>query len=100
MQGYLGQPPGGFPEPLRSRILKDAQPIEGRPGASMKPLNLLALESRLRVRRVLTLMPLAQPSFHIISFHIKSLCCLLCMHGFTRAICAGGLPGTIAGASL
>lgn len=96
MQGYLGQPPGGFPEPLRSRILKDAQPIEGRPGASMKPLNLLALESRLRVRPVLTLMPLAQPSFHI----IKSLSCLLCMRGFTREICAGGLPGTIAGASL
>lgn len=50
MQGYLGQPPGGFPEPLRSRILKDAKPIEGRPGASMKPLNLVALEARLRVR--------------------------------------------------
>ena len=50
VQGYLGHPPGGFPEPLRSRILKDAQPIEGRPGASMRPLNLWALESRLRVR--------------------------------------------------
>ena len=50
MQGYLGQPPGGFPEPLRSRIMKDAQPIEGRPGASLPPLNMVSLKADLRVR--------------------------------------------------
>lgn len=48
MQGYLGHPPGGFPEPLRSRILKGATPIEGRPGASMAPLNMAELKQRLQ----------------------------------------------------
>jgi pyruvate carboxylase len=33
MQGLIGQPPGGFPEPLRSRILKDKKVYTGRPGA-------------------------------------------------------------------
>jgi pyruvate carboxylase len=37
MRGSLGQPPGGFPEPLRTKILKGAATIEGRPGASMPP---------------------------------------------------------------
>ncbi|HEY5453508.1 MAG TPA: pyruvate carboxylase [Polyangia bacterium] len=37
MRGSLGQPPGGFPEPLRGKILKGASIIEGRPGASMPP---------------------------------------------------------------
>jgi pyruvate carboxylase len=37
MRGSLGQPPGGFPEPLRTKILKGASIIEGRPGASMPP---------------------------------------------------------------
>jgi pyruvate carboxylase len=35
MSGALGQPPGGFPEPLRTHVLKGAKTIEGRPGASM-----------------------------------------------------------------
>jgi pyruvate carboxylase len=39
MRGFLGQPPGGFPEPLRSKILKGASVIEGRPGASMPPFD-------------------------------------------------------------
>jgi pyruvate carboxylase len=41
-QGYLGQPPYGFLEPLRTRIL-DARRlprITGRPGASMPPLDM------------------------------------------------------------
>jgi pyruvate carboxylase len=37
MRGSLGKPPGGFPEPLRTNVLKGAQRIEGRPGASMPP---------------------------------------------------------------
>jgi pyruvate carboxylase len=37
MSGALGQPPGGFPEPLRAHVLKGARTIEGRPGASMPP---------------------------------------------------------------
>jgi len=35
-QGYLGVPPGGFPEPLRTKVLKGrGGAIEGRPGASL-----------------------------------------------------------------
>lgn len=36
-QGYLGQPVGGFPEPLRSKIIRDKPRIDGRPGKSMLP---------------------------------------------------------------
>ena len=39
MRGSLGQPPGGFPEPLRTHVLKGAKSIEGRPGASMPPFD-------------------------------------------------------------
>lgn len=39
LQGAIGIPHGGFPEPLRSRILKDSERIEGRPGASLPPLD-------------------------------------------------------------
>jgi pyruvate carboxylase len=39
MRGFLGQPPGGFPEPLRTKILKGAPVVDGRPGASMPPFN-------------------------------------------------------------
>ena len=49
-QGYLGQPPYGFPEPLRSRILdaKRLPRITGRPGATLKPLDLEQLGNELR----------------------------------------------------
>jgi pyruvate carboxylase len=36
-QGYLGQPVGGFPEPLRSKIIRDKQRIDDRPGKNMEP---------------------------------------------------------------
>lgn len=44
LQGMLGQPAGGFPEPLRSRVIKDLPRVEGRPGAGMPPMNLVTLE--------------------------------------------------------
>jgi pyruvate carboxylase len=47
-QGYLGEPYGGFPEPLRTKVVRDRPIVEGRPGASMPPLDLHALESELR----------------------------------------------------
>lgn len=46
-QGYLGQPYGGFPEPLRSDIIKGAKRIDGRPGADMPPLDLKKLKQDL-----------------------------------------------------
>jgi len=47
-QGYLGIPYGGFVEPLREKILRGAERIEGRPGASLPPLDLDALQEQLR----------------------------------------------------
>ncbi|CAK1542975.1 unnamed protein product [Leptosia nina] len=38
-QGAIGIPYGGFPEPLRSKILKDMPRIEGRPGQELPPLD-------------------------------------------------------------
>ncbi|KAI8088720.1 pyruvate carboxylase [Halteromyces radiatus] len=46
-QGYLGQPHGGFPEPLRSNIIRDLPRIDGRPGASLPPLDLAKLKEEL-----------------------------------------------------
>jgi pyruvate carboxylase len=46
-QGQLGQPPGGFPEKLRAALLKGLPAIDGRPGASMKPLDLDARAKKL-----------------------------------------------------
>ena len=39
LQGHIGQPVGGFPEPFRSQVLKDLPRIEGRPGESLAPFN-------------------------------------------------------------
>ncbi|THH32391.1 hypothetical protein EUX98_g1810 [Antrodiella citrinella] len=47
-QGYLGQPVGGFPEPLRTKIIRNKQRIDGRPGASMEPLNFKKIKADLR----------------------------------------------------
>ena len=35
LQGMIGQPTGGFPEPQRSQVIRDLPRIEGRPVASM-----------------------------------------------------------------
>jgi pyruvate carboxylase len=39
LKGDIGIPPGGFPEPLRSKVLKSRglTPVEGRPGQFLKP---------------------------------------------------------------
>jgi pyruvate carboxylase len=47
-QGYLGQPVGGFPEPLRSNIIRNKPRIDGRPGANMKPLDFKKIKAELR----------------------------------------------------
>ena len=41
-RGELGRMPGGFPEPLASKILKGESPIEGRPGAVLPPADFAA----------------------------------------------------------
>jgi pyruvate carboxylase len=39
LKGDIGIPPGGFPEPLRTKVLegRGLKGVEGRPGASLKP---------------------------------------------------------------
>jgi len=49
-QGYLGQPPGGFPEPLRSHVLRGRSVIAERPGASLPPFRFDALRQQLEHR--------------------------------------------------
>lgn len=54
-QGYLGIPPFGFPEPLRSRVLKGQiiegtnglTCFEGRPGADLAPFDFVAERQKL-----------------------------------------------------
>nr|CAI5865068.1 unnamed protein product [Callosobruchus analis] len=47
LQGYIGQPYGGFPEPLRSKVLRDMPRIEGRPGETLAPLDFKKLKEDL-----------------------------------------------------
>src|SRR6185503_7555489 len=37
LSGMMGQPPGGWPLGLQKRILRDRQPMTGRPGESLPP---------------------------------------------------------------
>jgi len=50
LRGEIGIPPGGFPEPLRSKVLKarGLEPVEGRPGAFLKDYDFEAAESKLK----------------------------------------------------
>jgi pyruvate/oxaloacetate carboxyltransferase/allophanate hydrolase subunit 1/biotin carboxyl carrier protein len=47
LQGYLGQPHGGFPEPFRSDVLKELPRFEGRPGADMAPFDFVKCQKDL-----------------------------------------------------
>lgn len=51
-QGFLGQPVGGFPEPLRSKVLKTGTaaafpPVDGRPGADLAPYDFVKEKKKL-----------------------------------------------------
>ncbi|XP_054262106.1 pyruvate carboxylase, mitochondrial isoform X1 [Macrosteles quadrilineatus] len=50
LQGAIGEPYGGFPEPLRSKVLKDMPRVTGRPGASLPPLDFNKLKTDLQER--------------------------------------------------
>jgi len=47
LQGHLGHPIGGFPEPFCSDVLGDLARIEGRPGSSMEPFDYDGLRTQL-----------------------------------------------------
>ncbi|MDA7429434.1 pyruvate carboxylase [Primorskyibacter aestuariivivens] len=40
MRGNLGQPPGGFPDTIVKKVLKDEKPNTERPGKHLKPVDL------------------------------------------------------------
>lgn len=63
-QGYLGQPYGGFPEPLRSNIIRDKARIDKRPGLDMKPLDFKKIKGELREKF----------GSHITDFDVASYC--------------------------
>jgi pyruvate carboxylase len=46
-EGRLGEPPGGFPEALQKRVLRGRQPLTGRPGASLPPVDFTAARGTL-----------------------------------------------------
>ena len=47
MRGNLGQPPGGFPEGIIKKVLKDETPNTERPGAHLEPVDLEATRKSL-----------------------------------------------------
>jgi pyruvate carboxylase len=47
MRGNLGQPPGGWPQAIQSKILKGEQPFTDRPGAHLEPVDLEAVRTKL-----------------------------------------------------
>eukprot|EP00096_Caligus_rogercresseyi_P000664 TRINITY_DN1113_c0_g1_i3.p1 TRINITY_DN1113_c0_g1~~TRINITY_DN1113_c0_g1_i3.p1 ORF type:complete len:1086 (-),score=226.61 TRINITY_DN1113_c0_g1_i3:477-3734(-) len=48
LQGQIGQPHGGFPEPFRSNVLKGAPVVEGRPGIELAPVDFNSLQEKLK----------------------------------------------------
>ena len=47
MRGNLGQPPGGFPDKILKKVLKDEKPNRERPGKHLKPVDLEASRASL-----------------------------------------------------
>ncbi|KAI5305839.1 hypothetical protein KEM56_003164 [Ascosphaera pollenicola] len=47
-EGLMGQPYGGFPEPLRSRALRDRRKLDKRPGLFLEPLDLAKIKAELK----------------------------------------------------
>ena len=48
MRGNLGQPPGGFPEAIISKVLKGESPNTERPGKHLEPIDLEATRADLK----------------------------------------------------
>ena len=49
-EGKLGQPPGGFPKALQARVLRGKKPLEGRPGATMPPVDFAATAAEIETQ--------------------------------------------------
>ncbi|OJJ44659.1 hypothetical protein ASPZODRAFT_708694 [Penicilliopsis zonata CBS 506.65] len=48
LEGLMGQPYGGFPEPLRSRALRNRRKLDQRPGLFLEPLDLASIKNSIR----------------------------------------------------
>ena len=46
-EGLMGQPYGGFPEPLRSKALRGRRKLDQRPGLSLEPMDLAGIKKEL-----------------------------------------------------
>ena len=46
MHGDLGQPPGGWPEAIQKKVLRDREPITVRPGALMEDADIEAIRKK------------------------------------------------------
>ncbi|WKY11881.1 hypothetical protein Q1695_003447 [Nippostrongylus brasiliensis] len=55
MQGNVGQPPYGFPEPLRTKVLRGKPKVKGRAGENMPPMDLDKLKADLEEKHGRTL---------------------------------------------
>jgi len=47
-EGLMGQPYGGFPEPLRSKALRDRRKLDRRPGLFLEPMDLDKIKKDLK----------------------------------------------------
>ncbi|MFD1483094.1 pyruvate carboxylase [Paracoccus nototheniae] len=47
MRGNLGQPPGGWPQAIQTKVLKGETPITDRPGAHLDPVDLEEVRAKL-----------------------------------------------------
>ncbi|TGZ78382.1 putative pyruvate carboxylase [Ascodesmis nigricans] len=51
LEGLMGQPYGGFPEPLRTRALRDQRkPLSERPGKSLPPVDLTKIKADIEAK--------------------------------------------------
>ncbi|KAK7184882.1 pyruvate carboxylase [Paraphaeosphaeria sporulosa] len=49
-EGLMGQPYGGFPEPLRSQALRDRRKMDKRPGLYLEPIDLAKIKTDLKAK--------------------------------------------------
>ncbi|KAF2832005.1 pyruvate carboxylase [Ophiobolus disseminans] len=49
-EGLMGQPYGGFPEPLRSHALRERRKMDKRPGLYLDPIDIIKVKSDLKAK--------------------------------------------------
>ena len=50
MRGALGRPPGGWPQGIQAKVLRGEEPMDGRPGADLPPVDLGAVRAQVAER--------------------------------------------------